>query len=71
MGIVMLVLHFLYLVRPYPWNIANLWFIFQLCVIALCMMHVIYIYIYISAYMCMGDCALCMMDSSGYVSDPL
>ena len=26
--------------------------------------------IYISAYMCVGDCALCMMNSRGYVSQP-
>ena len=43
-----------------------------LCVIALCMMYVcIYIYIYIYSYVCVGDRALCMMDSCGYVSDPL
>jgi len=30
-----------------------------------------YIYIYISACVCMGDCALCMMDFCGYMSDPL
>ena len=84
LGMAMSVLHFLYLVGPYPWNIGNVWFIFLLYVIALCMMHVyihtyihtyihIYIYIYInmSACLCVGDCALCMMDSCGYVSDPL
>jgi len=27
--------------------------------------------IYIYAYVCVGDYALCMMDSLGYVSDPL
>ena len=41
-------------------------------VLALCMMYVcVYIYIYIYTCMCVGDRALCMMDSLGYVSDPL
>ena len=60
-------LRFLYLSRPYPWNVGNVWFTFLLYVIALCMMH-IYIYIYLCVWV--GDCALCMMDSHGYVSDP-
>ena len=64
LGMTMSVLHFLYLTGPYPWNIGKVWFIFPLCVVALCMMYVcVYIYIYIFACMCVGDCALCMMDS--------
>ena len=74
LGMVMSVLHFLYLVGSYPWNVDNVCFTFLLYVIALCMMYVyvcvyIYIYIYICVYM--GDHALCMMDSRGCVSDPL
>ena len=40
---------------------------------ALCdsIMHDACIYIYISTCVCVGDCVLCMMDSRGYVSDPL
>ena len=74
LGMTMSVLHFLYLARPYPSNVGKVYFIFLLCVIALCMMYVcmcIYIYIYIYASMCAGDHALCMMNSHGYVSDPL
>ena len=69
----MSVLHFLYLIGSYPQNVGNVLFTFLLCVVALCMMYVcvyIYIYIYISACLYMGDCALCMMDSCGYVSAP-
>ena len=48
LGMAMSVLHFLYLAGQYPWNIGNVWFIFSLNVIALCMMHVyIHTYIYI------------------------
>ena len=64
LGMAMSDLHFLYFSGPYPWKVGNVWFTFPLCVIALCMMHV-----YIYAYVCVGDCALCMMDSRGYVSD--
>ena len=60
LGMAMSVLHFLYLVGPYPWNIGNVWFIFLLYVIALCTMHVYihtyihtYIYIYIYKYVCL------------------
>ena len=63
---------FLYLVGPYTWNVGNVCFTFLLCVIALCMMYIcIYIYIYIYACVCVGDHALYMMDSRGYLSDPL
>ena len=69
----MSVLHFLYLTRPYPWNVGNVYFTFLLCVTALCMIYV---------YMCVwgggggggggvGDRAFCMMNSRGYVSNPL
>ena len=68
LGMRMSVLHFLYLAGPYPWSVGNISFTFLLCMIALCMM---YMYIYIYACMCVGDRALCMMDSYGYVSDPL
>ena len=39
--------------------------------LALCdsIVHDVYIYIY--ACVCVGDCALCMMDSCDYTSDPL
>ena len=63
------VLHFLYLAGPYLWNVGNVCFTFLLCVIALCMMYV-YVCIYIYACVCVGDYALCMMNSCGYVSDP-
>ena len=41
--------------------------------LALCgsIVHDACIYIYISSCLCMGGCALCMMDSRGYVSDSL
>ena len=64
----MSILHFLYLAGPYPWNVSNVCFTFPLCVIALCMM---YVSIYICLCVCVGDCALCMMESCGYTSDPL
>ena len=63
---VMSVLHFLYLVGPYSWNVGNVCFTFPLYVKALCM-----IYVYIYAYVCVGDRALCMMGFYGHVSDPL
>ena len=61
LGMAMSVLHFLYLAGPYPRNFGNVWFTFSVCVIAL----------YIYACVCVGDCALCMTDTHGYVSDPL
>ena len=30
-----------------------------------------YVYICIYAFVCVGDCSLCMMDSRGYMSNPL
>ena len=50
LGMAMSVLHFQYLVGPYPQDVGNVYFIFLLRVIALCMMHV-----YIYACMCVGD----------------
>ena len=43
LGMAMSILHFLYLVRPYPWDVGNVYFTFLLCLIALCMM---YVYLY-------------------------
>ena len=48
-GMVMSVLHFLYLVGPYSWNVGNVCFTFPLYVKALCM---IYVYIYICLRVC-------------------
>ena len=69
LGIVMYVLHFLYLVGPYTWNVGNVCFIFLLydsIMHDVCMCVCVYIY----AFVCVGDRALCMMESHG-VSDPL
>ena len=50
---------------------GNVCFTFSLYVTALCKIYAcIYIYIYIYMPTCVGDHALCMMDSRGYVSDP-
>ena len=47
LDMIMFVLHFLYLVGSYPWNVGNVCFTFRLCMIALCMIYVcIYIYVY-------------------------
>ena len=52
-------LHFLYLAGPYRWNVGDVWFIFLLYMLALCMMYVcvyfcvcvcVYIYIYPLVY---------------------
>ena len=51
MGMAMFVLHFLYLARPYPWNVGNVWFTFPLCVITLCMMYV-YLYLLVYGWLC-------------------
>ena len=61
-------LHFSYLVGPYPWNVGDVWFIFLLCMLALCIMYVcvylcVCVYIYIRLFM--SGHALCMMDSHG------
>ena len=63
-------LHFLYLAGPYPWNVGDVWFIFLLYMLALCMMYVcvylcvcVCVYIYIRLFM--GGHALCMIDSHG------
>ena len=59
LGMTVSVLHFLYLTGPYPWNIGKVWFIFPLCVVALCMMYVcVYIYIYICLHVCGWLCTL-------------
>ena len=47
LGMVMSNLHFLYLARPYAWNVSNICFTFPLCMIALYIMHV---YLYMSIY---------------------
>ena len=47
LGMIISTLYFLYLTRPYPWNIGNVWFIFLLYRLALCMM---YVYILVSCY---------------------
>ena len=49
LGMTMFDLLFLYLFRPYPWDVGNDWFIFFFCVLALCMLD-IYIYIYICLF---------------------
>ena len=69
LGMTMSVLHFLYLVGPYTWNVGNVCFIFLLydsIMHDVCMCVCVYIY----AFVCVGDRALCMMESHG-VSDPL
>ena len=72
---VMYVLHFMYLTGPYPWNVGNVCLTFPaLCdsiVHDVCVCVYIYIYLCIYARMCVGDCALCTMDSHGYMNDPL
>ena len=45
------VLHFLYLIGLYPWDVSNVCFTFMLCVIALCMMYV-YLYMLVYGWLC-------------------
>ena len=59
-------LRFLYLSRPYPWNVGNVWFTFLLYVIALCMMH-IYIYIYLP--MCVGGWLCTLYDGLSWLRE--
>ena len=47
----MSVLHFLYIVGLYPWDVSNVCFTFPLCVIALCMMY-IYLYMLVCGLLC-------------------
>ena len=51
LGMAMSILHFLYLARPYPWNVGNVWFTFLLYVVALCMMYV-YLYMLVYWWLC-------------------
>ena len=51
LGMAMSNLHFLYLARPYPWNVGNVCFTFSLYVIALCMMYV-YLYMLVCGWSC-------------------
>ena len=51
LGMTMSNLYFLYLARPYPWNVDNVYFTFLLCVIALCMMF-LYLYMLVCRWLC-------------------
>ena len=63
----MSILHFLYLARPYPWDVGNVCLSFLLCVIALCMM---YVYICVCVCVCVCVC-LCVCGWSGTLNDGL
>ena len=51
LGMAMSILHFLYHVGPYPWNVGNVCFTFLFSVIILCMMYV-YLYMLVCGWSC-------------------
>ena len=66
LGMAMSDLSFLYLARPYPWNVGNVWFIFP--ALYACIVHDVYVCVCVCFLV--GDCALCIMNSRGQESNP-